>query len=307
VRRPARDGIAADRAGRLVLFANRVNVTYWGVRIGCRVAAALPWPVGYALAAVLADLVFAVWSGIRERTTENMRWVVGDRADAVARASFRNYFRYMFELLRFPSMDAAAVDRVVRVEGVEHLRVAMADGRGAIAVGFHIGNIDLGAAVLARQGYPVHVVVDRFEPPRLDELLQGFRRARGLELIPIEQAPRQALRVLRRGEVLALLIDRPTPGEGVAVEFFGGPIEIPAGAALLSLRTGAPIVACRVVRTASGRFLAEVAAPIAPGEVSGRDAGRLMQRVVAVLERWVRADPTQWYPFRRMWTREPLC
>ena len=152
----------------------------------------------------------------------------------------------------------------------------------------------------------MQVVVDRFEPARLDRLIQGARAAKGLRLIPHEEAPRRALRVLRAGEVLALLIDRPTPGEGVVVDFFGGPIEIPSGAALLALRTGAPIVPCRVVRR-RGRFLAEVAPPIEPSaaELADRREGvrALTQRIVAQLERWVREEPDQWYPFRRMWLR----
>jgi KDO2-lipid IV(A) lauroyltransferase len=147
-------------------------------------------------------------------------------------------------------------------------------------------------------------VVERFEPARLDRLVQGVRKAKGLRLIPLEEAPRRALKVLRSGEVLALLIDRPTPGEGVVVDFFGGPIEIPAGAALLSRRTGAPIVPCRVSRR-RGRFVAEVAPFVDPAAIEGggsRDGPRaLTQRIVAQLEAWVREEPAQWYPFRKMW------
>lgn len=291
---PARE---AGRGGagplKLIGLLNRLNITYWAIRVLRRLLRALPLTVAYALAAALADAVFALWPAIRRRTVANFRHVVPDRcADAVAAASFRHYFRYLVEFLRADDLEGRA-----EVRGVEHIHQAMSVGRGAVAVGFHIGNIDLGAALLARVGYPVDVVVDTFQPPRLDALIQRQREANGLTLIPLGLAPRRALRVLRRKEILALLMDKPLPDDqGVVVDFFDGRISIPAGAAYLSLRTGAPIVPCCVVRLPGGRFLAEVGAPVPPQG----DAVAVTQAVVRVLEGWIRRHPEQWYPFRRM-------
>lgn len=268
---------------------------YWLVRVGARLARRVPVRVSYALATAGADLAFALARGIRTRTTENFRWVLGPSGDpdGAARASLRNYAKYLVDFLR--DDDPAAVE----VRGVDHLHEAMSHGKGAIAIGFHIGNIDLGAAVLARVGYPVNVVVDTFEPPELDQLIQGQRVAKGLRIISLAEAPRKSIRALRQNEVLALLIDKPSPLDGVRVRFFGGEIAIPGGAAVLSLRTGAPIVPCCVFRRPGGRFVAEVAPPEYPGEQ--HDVQSLTQRIVDALEGWVRRHPEQWYPFRRMW------
>jgi KDO2-lipid IV(A) lauroyltransferase len=289
---------------RLIALANRLNLTFWAIRALSALLQRLPLPVGYAVAVGLADLVFALWPSIRRRTTANFAVVAGSaEAPRLAAASFRHYFRYMVEFLRFPALDRAVIERAVEVRGVERLHEAMALNRGAIAVGFHVGNIDLGAAVLAQVGYPVNVVVDTFEPRRLDELIQRERAAKGLKLIPLELAPRRALRVLRSREILALLVDKPTPEDGVVVRFFGGRIAIPAGAAFLSLRTGAPIVPCCVFRRPGGRYLAEVAPAIDPNGYS--DVEALSQRMVEALEDWVRRHPEQWYPFRTMFVDAP--
>lgn len=307
-------GIAQDSLGRLILFANQFQLTYWAIRLGGAAMRGIPTTVSYPIARILADVLFSFWPEMRKRTTENYLWVLGPTADvfkarAFARASFRNYLTYFVDFLRFPGISNSEMLAMVELRGIEHLHEAMAPGRGVIAVGFHVGNIDLGAALLGQQGYQVNVVVDRFEPPRLDELIQGQRRARGLTLIPVDGAPRQALRILRKGEILALLIDKPTPGEGMEIRFFGGPMSVPAGAAFLSLRTGAPIVPCRVIRRPDNQYRAEIGAPINPtlNQASGKPVtvDELAQRMAAVLEDWVRDAPTQWYPFRRLWTKRP--
>jgi KDO2-lipid IV(A) lauroyltransferase len=302
--------IAGDLTGRAVLLANRTRITYWAIRIASRAARRLPLRLSYTIATAVADLAFALWRGVRVRTTENMRWVVGPSAEpgsatALARGALRNYGKYVVEFLRFPWMARDEIARSVELRGVEHLHAAMAGGKGVIAIGFHIGNIDLGAALLAGLGYPVNVVVDRFEPPELDALIQRQREAKGLKLIPLDDAPRRALRVLRRNEVLALLIDRPSPLDGVVVRFFGGEIAIPGGAAILALRTGAPVVPCCVFRGPGGRFTAEVAPALLPEQLQTgdrqRDVQTITQHLVETLEGWVRRYPDQWYPFRRMW------
>jgi len=105
-------------------------------------------------------------------------------------------------------------------------------------------------------------------------LIQRQREAKGLKLIPLDEAPRRSLRALRRNEVLAL-------------------------------RTGAPVVPCCVFRGPGGRFIAEVAPPVLPKRLqtgdSQRDIQAITQRLVETLEAWVRRHPDQWYPFRRMW------
>ena len=297
-----------------MLLANRLQLTYWAIRYGGALMRAIPTALSYPFARFIADLLFSVWPELRSRTTENYLWVLGPTADvfkarAFARASFRNYMTYFVDFLRFPGFSNAAITDMVDLHGTENLHSAMKLGRGVIAVGFHVGNIDLGAALLGQQGYPVNVVVDRFEPPRLDELIQDQRRARGLRLIEINGAPRQGLRVLRKGEILALLIDKPTPGEGMTIRFFGGSMSIPAGAAFLSIRTGAPIVPCRVIRASGNRFHANIGVPIDPIAIAGpgkrATVEEIAQRIAAVLENWVREEPTQWYPFRRLWNERP--
>src|SRR5207247_292428 len=104
---------------------------------------------------------------------------------------------------------------------------------------------------IAARGYAVTSVVERIEPPELNDLLLRLRNAGGIRLIPLgADLMKEFLAALRRNEVVALVMDRDIAGTGVTVEFFGAETSLPSGAALLALRTGAPIISALAVRTA---------------------------------------------------------
>jgi len=293
----------ADRGLHLIEAINRLGITTRLLDLGFAAVAHLHPRAADAIALGIADAIYALWSGLRFRAEANLAWVVGpERAPVAARSSVRNYVRYVVDFLRFHRWSNEELHHRSTVIGVEHLHNAMALGRGVIAIGFHLGNIDLGATLLGQQGYAVHVVVEPFQPPALDELIQGQRRRRKLNLIPLERAARESLRVLRQRAILALLVDRPVPGDGVPVRFFGGTVFLPAGAARLALRTGAPIVPCCAFRTRPGAYTAELAEPILPEHYAGAadPVQAVTQAMVETLERWVRRMPSQWYPFRAM-------
>lgn len=278
---------------------------------GSAVARLLPTGLSYAIAARIGDVVFYTWHEKRRAALANMRMVFGDGADPrlvwrTARQTYRNYLKYTVDFLRFSGLTADDIRRCTSYEGEEHLADALAGGKGVLFVGMHFGHFDWGGAMMAIKGYPVSVVVDTFEPPKLNELIQRQRVEKGLKVIPIEIAGRAVLRSLRQGDVLGLLVDRPLPGEGVKVDFFGAPIEIPAGAATLAIKTGAPIVPGYMVRVKGNRFHGVVMPKIEfrPSGDLRQDVAALTQKMVSALELSVRRHPEQWYMFRRMWLEQ---
>src|SRR5690606_9539229 len=138
---------------------------------------------------------------------KNAAWVTGHRVDSaiarrVARESVRNYCRYLWDFLRFPSIDRAEIERTVVVKGWEYIDRSLDAGRGVVMVGLHMANWDVGGAALALRNYPVTVVADAFEPRRLDELVQGTRRAMGLNVISPADGVRALTRALRQNQIV---------------------------------------------------------------------------------------------------------
>lgn len=279
-----------------------------GLRTVSYVAARLPLPVVYTLATFIADWVFPLIRHKRRNALDNMAQVLGPDASPelvrrTVRAAVRNYARYLVDFLRAPYLTEEELARRIRVTDWSVLDRALEGGRGVIFVGMHMGSWDMGAACLARRGYAVHAVVDTFKHPHLNEYIQSTRRRSGLQVIPVSQASRRVTRVLRRGEILGLLIDRPLEGDGVPVQFFGRTAYLPGGAAALALRTGAPVLVSAVLRRPDHSFEG-IISPAMTFEPSGdtqRDIQALTQRIVLDFEEIIRRHPDQWYMFRRMW------
>lgn len=280
---------------------------YWGHRIGSPLARILPVWFTYAISEAFAPLIYLIWSQKRRNAIDNLQRVLGPDASRwrvrwLACRSFVNFGKYLIDMMR---LGATPPDRVYTVDGWENLQAAYERGNGLIFIGGHIGNSDLGAAILAQRGYPVSVIAEPLSPPRWDRLVQQARAAAGLHVIPLGQAMLRSLRVLRERQVLAFLIDRPTE-EGVTVEFFGHRTQVPGGAAVLALRSGATVIGGCIVRRGT-RYVAEISPEIISPETTGDedlDVQQLTQRLYSWLEQVIRNHPDQWFMFRQMWPED---
>ena len=275
-----------------------------------RLDALLPRPARFLIATALGELAFWVLPGKRAATLANMRRVLGpdapaDEVRAVAQRSFRNYAKYLSEFSHLPRWRDDDLETLMsKIHGWEHVEEALAEGKGAIFVTPHFGNWDLAGWYFGKR-YAFSAVAEPLEPPELDALVQGWRRAKHMGIIPLAHGARGVLRALHAGGIVALVADRPTHvrGEGASVRFFGEWTRVPAGPAHFALKTGAPVIVAGVWRTPANTY-AGFALPLlrfTPSADRARDVDRAMQQVVVRLEAVIRAHPDQWYMFRRMW------
>lgn len=281
---------------------------YWALRAAFALAPRIPLPWQYRLGALGGEAVYWCWPSKRRNTRRNMAVVAGDdpgssRADNLARASLRNYGRYVVDFFNMPSLPVDELVARIDVHGWEHLDSALAVGRGVIFVAGHFGTYDYAPLVLAHR-YPgrVYAVAEPFTPPRMDELIQGQRMAKGAGIIPMASV-RRMVRVLRDNHILALLVDRPAHNDGIPVEFFGRKTMVPAGAATLAALTGATVLPGYLIRRDDGGFDAHILPPVSFMTTGNRadDVRRLTQVIFTALERMIVAHPQHWYMFRDMW------
>ncbi|MBA2448291.1 MAG: lysophospholipid acyltransferase family protein [Chloroflexi bacterium] len=282
---------------------------YWTHLIGSALLRFVPHRVAYAVASLIGPVVGYCWPGHYRQARQNMAHILGPTADRreVARRVrnvFRNYGKYVVDVLWLPRARFGELDRKLEIVGLDHIDEAMRRGRGLVLVMGHIGNWDWGGAVLAGKGYPVNALVETLRPARWNDRVQAIRARLGVNVIPVEHGVRETFQALRDNQIVGVLIDRPLTSEGVPVRFFDALTRVPEGAARLALRTGAGVVAVGVVR--HGRRLVAHVSPlidVQPSGDRGRDVQELTQRAMDWLEGVIRRYPDQWFMFRNMWPR----
>ncbi len=165
--------------------------------------------------------------------------------DELTGEGMRSYFRYWREAFRLPQWSRAEIRARLVASNPERLFDPLASGQGVVAVLGHFGNWDHAGAWVTTQGVPFTTVAERLRPESLYDRFVAYRESLGMEVVPLTGGPDVA-RVLQErlhaGGLVALLADRDLGEAGLEVDLLGEPARLPAGPALLALRTGAVLL-----------------------------------------------------------------
>ncbi|GLY24023.1 phosphatidylinositol mannoside acyltransferase [Micromonospora sp. NBRC 101691] len=291
-----------------------MNLAELGYVAGWRLVRALPGPVAATIFRAGADRAHRAGGAGTARLAANLRRVVGPdlpeaELDELVRQGLRSYARYWLEAFRLPSRSHEQLLAGFRlVHGHDLLAADVAAGRGAVVALPHAGNWDAAGAWVAAQGWPITTVAERLRPEAVYERFLAFRRGLGMEILPTHGGERPPFEILVErlgaGHVVPLLADRDLSARGVEVTFFGGRTRMPAGPALLALRTGAPLY----VATMWYEPDAPCASIEGPLELPDPDSGPLDQRARLLTQRiadglaaGIARHPEDWHMLQRMW------
>ena len=255
-------------------------------------------------AKIIAWLSYILLRQRRKILTENVRHIAREETCS-ARETLINFGLAYADFLAIPFMNSKEIRRMVKVHGLSNLDRALSHRKGVVFVGAHLGNPNLGACYIAGLGYKVVGVAESLGPEeRLFNLYSKLRGKTGMEIVRLEdkEVGMKTVKALRRNKVLMLLGDRDITGNGVRVNFLGQESSLPRGPALLSLKTGAPIVTAFFVRD-NGKYKAIIESPIEFKRNNGlqKDIQNLTQLIANRLERTILAYPAQWYVFQMDW------
>ncbi len=267
----------------------------------------LPERTAYWLAYAVADFLtkrngknVARLRSNLQRTQPNMTEL---DLDLLVFNAMRSYMRYWCDTFRFPDWSTQRVRETVTVKNEHLLLDAIAEKTGVIVCLPHAGNWDHAGAYFCAKGIHLVTVAEHLKPEKLFLKFLSYRQAMGMEVLPLDGRVLGALaQRLRQGALVALVADRDLSRSGIDVNFFGGPARMPAGPALLAMKTSAPLVTAFVSYTDSGIHIEfnEVAIPTA-----GSDEDRVLeivQRMAKQFEDGISVHPQDWHMLQRIWT-----
>jgi len=271
--------------------------------------ACLPLGVAYWLGARLGDVLYLVLARRRRIVFENLAIAFGTDKTAeerhqIARATFRNLGQHVVDFSHVRQLTVQRFTTMCHIEGLERVETLLQRGMGLLILSGHFGSWELAPAVSLCLTTPLHVIVRPLDNPALQRLAEAYRRRCGYHTIPRRAALAECLKVLRRGEIVAVLMDQSSlRHESIQVEFFGTNAYTSRGPALLALRTGCPVVSGFLIRTGQGRHRL-----VFSQEIPVHRTGNLQQDIVEntrtftyVIESYVRRYPDHWFWLHRRW------
>ena len=287
----------------LTHVAGLTLLSFW--RSSSWIVGHLPAGITYRVGGSVALIGYAASPLRRKWLRANFGHVLGvspddKAASKLARAAYKNYSRYILELMRLPWLKPAQVDKLVAAEGFDEFLETFSEGKGAVLVAAHLGNNEAAAAGFAKQGLPINVVGDDSSYRELYELFERQRESWGVKMISWRNL-RGVYKALRNHEGLVLLVDWGYRADDMPVRMFDCWTTLPAGPAMLAAKHGAPIVPFSVNRLPDGTFKIQADPCIRVESDSPRDMAIATQEIATALERHISPAPEQWYIFKPIW------
>ena len=287
---------------------------YLAIRIVVCIGQAISIRRAYALADVLADLIYRVDGRHRQVALQNLEAAFGDRYGAadrerIVRQVYQHILRMLMEMLQIPRvLHPTTWRRYIRLKGHGEAVERLIRGGPMILLSGHYGNWELAGYLFGTFGLPPSSVARELDNPYLERFLRDFRERTGQRLIAKKGGSEAMVAVLEAGGVLSMLGDQDAGPRGQFVQFFGRPASTFKAIALLAYEFNAPIVVGCARRVGRGfRYEVEVEAVLVPDrESDDPDVLRdLTQQYTSALERMIRRDPTQYFWLHRRWKNQP--
>ena len=239
---------------------------------------------------------------LRENLARVMPAINQVELDDLTRRGVLSYMRYWKETFRSPDWSKERILSTVTVSN-EHLLMDPIRNRSGVVVSLpHAGNWDHAGSYFCSRGAQLVTVAEVLKPRALFEKFLAYRQAIGMEVLPLDsRAFPTLLQRARDGKLIALVADRDLSSSGIDVEFFGGVARMPAGPAIVAIRTGIPLVTAFVSYTDSGIHvdLKEITVPDGADEESRVKA--TVQLCADNFAAGIKAHPQDWHMMQRIW------
>jgi len=282
---------------------NLVALAYF---TGWKLVRALPEKFAYASFERIGTITLRRNGAPIQRLRSNLQRVCPEKdtaaIDQLMVEAVSSYMRYWCDTFRSPDWSKERVKDTVTVTREELLTEPMRDGRGVVITLPHAGNWDHAGSYFCGMGFPLVTVAERLKPEALFNKFLEYRQNMGMEVLALNSRSMATLmQRARDGALIALVADRDLSRSGIDVDFFGHPARMPAGPALLAVRTGIPLVTAFVSYTETGIHV-EFNSVAIPSE--GSDSERVAQVVQSCADLFAQGitkAPQDWHMLQRIW------
>ena len=270
----------------------------------------LPEKSAYKLSKVISDRIYRKNGKGVKRLRGNYRRVMPNMSEReleeLTKDGVRSYLRYWFDTFRLNKWSKSRIIETTFVVRENLLRDPIATKQGCIIALPHAGNWDHAAAYFCSTGITLTAVVEKLKPEAIFKKFLAYRQSIGIEAISHKDKTIPILMErLNEGKLIALVADRDMSRNGIEVNFLGGVAKMPAGPAILALKTGAPLVTAYIRYLEAGieiTFDETIKLPVAGSE--DEQIKIVTQSMADNFAKRIKASPVDWHMLQRIWVDE---
>ena len=270
----------------------------------------LPEKSAYKLSKVISDRIYRKNGKGVKRLRGNYQRVMPNMSEReiedLTKDGMRSYLRYWFDTFRLNKWSKSRIIETTFVVRENLLRDPIATKQGCIIALPHAGNWDHAAAYFCSTGITLTAVVEKLKPEAIFKKFLAYRQSIGIEAISHKEKTIPILMErLNQGKLIALVADRDMSRNGIEVNFLGGIAKMPAGPAILALKTGAPLVTAYIRYLEKGieiTFDETIKLPVLGSEEE--QIKIVTQSMADNFAKRIKDSPVDWHMLQRIWVDE---
>jgi KDO2-lipid IV(A) lauroyltransferase len=212
------------------------------------------------------------------------------KAKNTALKVYQNFGLFIYEFMVLHRLTKKNFSQLIRVNNKNYLDEVIKKKKGVIVLTSHIGNWELGAAVLGVLGYNPTVVSLKQPSKWVRNFFKKQREKVGMKVVYIDQGLKPLLTILKKGGIVALLGDRVYGGKRVVGELFGKDYSFPGSIFEIQKRLNIPVLPAFCIREGD-KYCVYFEPELQDGVKSWGE----------VLERYIKKYTSQWFAFRKLW------
>lgn len=278
--------------------------------IAWKVIGVLPEKSAYNLANLISDQIYNKNGTGVKRLRSNYQRVEPNiselQLDKLTKDGMRSYLRYWFDTFRLNKWSKSRIIETTFVVRENLLRDPVESKKGCIIALPHAGNWDHAAAYFCSTGIPLTAVVEKLKPEAIFKKFLAYRQSIGIEAISHKEKTIPILMDrLNQGKLIALVADRDMSRNGIEVNFLGGIAKMPAGPAILALKTGSPLITAYIRYLYNGieiTFDETIKLPVTGSEEE--QIKIVTQSMADNFALRIKYSPVDWHMLQRIWVDE---
>ena len=263
------------------------------------------WSLGFGR--LLGDIFYYFDLKHKARCYANLKFALGEdlapkEISRITHDFYRSFGESLIEIFLIPKVDKAYMDKYVIVEGLDNIYSGLKKGKGVILIAVHAGSWELANIICANLGFPFCLFVKDQDFPRLNGLLNEYRRQKGCKIITKEGGLKQLIEAFKNNYAIGITLDQGGK-TGQLVGFFGKTASMSTGGIKLAYKYDAPIIPVYFRRTPEHKVKVLVGEEIRLNKTQDMEADlkENLKKVAGIFEALIRNYPKEYLWTYKIW------